>query len=200
VYVALGEFNTSTVNDCVYYPNYEAYNCAPPVQEIGIEWISKHPDWSPYRRPTSYQNDIAVIKLKHDVELTEFVYPICLPDKSLELRDGTKMVAAGWGITEFSRNSNVKLKVVLPKFPRGNCSIVFKLPLSESQICAGGVHGKDACRGDSGGPLMAIDKTKGVWYLIGIISLGNKDCGKQGIPGIYTYVPKYIDWILQKIK
>jgi len=62
-----------------------------------------------------------------------------------------------------------------------------------SMICAGNVAegGVDACQGDSGGPLVANDQ------LIGIVSWG-VGCARPKLPGVYTEVAYYSDWIKQK--
>ncbi|KAB7506142.1 Serine protease 56 [Armadillidium nasatum] len=65
----------------------------------------------------------------------------------------------------------------------------------KSNVCAGG--GKtDACQGDSGGPLVCCDDSKSFknCTLTGITSWGI-GCATPGIPGIYTEVAYYKDWI-----
>lgn len=52
-------------------------------------------------------------------------------------------------------------------------------------------------KGDSGGPLVYHHKETGTWVIIGIIASGF-ECGR-GIPGIYTRVSQYKDWIEQNI-
>jgi len=59
---------------------------------------------------------------------------------------------------------------------------------------AGGV---DACRGDSGGPLMCSDGT-GSYQVHGIVSWG-KQCGLPQQPGIYTRVWPFIEWITSHV-
>lgn len=71
------------------------------------------------------------------------------------------------------------------------------LDVNENQVCAGGENGKDACAGDSGGALMVQGK-KGIWYAEGVVSYGI-GCGKKGWPGVYTYIPNYVDWIKKVI-
>ncbi|EDS40922.1 coagulation factor XI [Culex quinquefasciatus] len=63
-----------------------------------------------------------------------------------------------------------------------------------SLICAGGRR-QDSCNGDSGSPLMFYDWKNGVWVLSGIVSIGRKDCGTVGSPGIYSSVVEYLPWI-----
>ena len=65
-------------------------------------------------------------------------------------------------------------------------------------ICAGYAEGgKDACDGDSGGPL-TIKLNDDRWVLVGIVSNGIK-CAEPNMPGVYTNVPYYVDWINQII-
>ncbi len=61
-------------------------------------------------------------------------------------------------------------------------------------ICAGGAD-KDACQGDSGGPLVCPDPlNRGGKCLAGAVSWG-VGCATEGIPGFYTNLRKYNDWI-----
>nr|CAD7457816.1 unnamed protein product [Timema tahoe] len=76
-------------------------------------------------------------------------------------------------------------------------------PLDQTQLCAGGNLGKDACRGDSGGPL--IDKRESPTtsqvqtYQLGIVSFGSIPCGSNKAPSVFTRVSEYLDWILDNI-
>ena len=64
-------------------------------------------------------------------------------------------------------------------------------------ICAGVPQGgKDACQGDSGGPLVVRDE-KGFFAQMGVVSLGI-GCGLPGLPGVYTRVSAFEEWIRQK--
>jgi secreted trypsin-like serine protease len=75
--------------------------------------------------------------------------------------------------------------------------------ISEAQICAGGEQGKDACRGDSGGPLMTLNYgMPSFWMLNGLVSYGPNCLEKTDTPrpSVYVNVEKYMDWIESEIK
>ena len=59
--------------------------------------------------------------------------------------------------------------------------------------------GKDACKGDSGGPLWSYlgssDETRRA-FLVGIVSRGS-GCAVYNSPGIYTRVRSFVKWIDQ---
>lgn len=114
------------------------------------------------------------------------------------------LFVAGWGQTESSSSSPVKLKIKLPIVSLNSCRNAFRqyrLSPDESQICAGGERDRDSCKGDSGGPLMNTVKNNNneQWYIEGIVSFGAR-CGSDGIPGIYTKVSSYVDWIHNNVR
>lgn len=53
-----------------------------------------------------------------------------------------------------------------------------------------------------GGPLMSrnLEDQLGYWYITGITSYGTINCGTDSIPGIYTKVSSYLEWILEKME
>lgn len=38
------------------------------------------------------------------------------------------------------------------------------------------------------------------WQAVGIVSYGPNACGKEGIPGVYTKVYDFIEWIYKNIE
>lgn len=93
----------------------------------------------------------------------------------------------------------------VPLVPNSECATLFQerlnVQLNDSQLCAGGVSGKDSCRGDSGGPLMVVDTavTHHNWFIVGIVSFGI-GCGVDGFPSVYTRVASYSQWIMDNLK
>jgi len=48
-------------------------------------------------------------------------------------------------------------------------------------------------QGDSGGPLMWPNGTQ--YYLVGVTSFGQKNCGGADFPGVYSRVTSFLEWI-----
>ncbi|GLH11257.1 Putative trypsin-like serine protease [Gryllus bimaculatus] len=107
------------------------------------------------------------------------------------------------------------LKVDLPLVPQDTCRRVFEpfnhsrvseaafaqaLPagIAGGMVCAGGAAGggRDACAGDSGGPLQAPLPAgpRCVHAVLGVTSFG-KGCARPGLPGVYARVAEFVPWI-----
>lgn len=101
--------------------------------------------------------------------------------------------------------SDIKLKVTVQGINNQTCAdaySAFNINITQKQLCAGKADMKDACDGDSGGPLMGFDESDRLnkaWYLAGVVSFGPEKCGTPGLTGVYSRVNQYIDWILSKI-
>lgn len=198
--VRLGEYDTQTSPDCIVDGNVIVV-CADDPITVGVEEQIVHENYRP--DSGNQQNDIALLRLTRDVPFTNYVKPICLPSN---VAIGQKLYVAGWGQTENATKSNVKLKVSLPFVENENCQNTYStagVKLGASQICAGGQKGKDSCRGDSGGPLMHLERTRedtGKWSVVGVVSFGPSPCGKLEWPGVYTKVSAFVPWILSKMR
>ena len=147
--------------------------------------------------------------------------PICLPFDHEETEDYVKttfdenldVFVAGWGATnEKGRNpADALQKLKVPIFKGDKCVDLYKnrggILDPQSQLCAGGEKGKDSCVGDSGSALMREEKqlkfgprTLYRYKLLAVVSFGPRLCGTSGIPGVYTRIRHYLDWILEKIE
>jgi len=199
--VRVGEYDLSKDEDC--FPG-STTDCAEPVQDFTDFEVIPHPE---YNRPERYQNDIALIKLSRDVEINDFVEPICLPfstEFNKEPKTQQMVDVAGWGaIDKFARKFPVVLQFVqVPIADQEHCNTLFKrqrVTVGEDQICAGGVKGKDSCAGDSGSALMMETfptEYDPRYVQIGVVSFGARRCASQGVPAVYARVANYLEWIL----
>ena len=68
--------------------------------------------------------------------------------------------------------------------------------LPDTILCASlEAGGKEACQGDTGGGLLQLRVgDQGAWTQEGIVSAGI-GCARRGVPGLYTRVSSYLDWI-----
>ncbi|XP_072394640.1 phenoloxidase-activating factor 1-like [Diabrotica undecimpunctata] len=196
-YVKLGEHDKTKEIDCD-----KDGNCNQKPIMAEIESFTFHEDYDPNDKTSP--NDIAIIRLNQRITYTDFIRPICLPEPNEGSVRDDELTTAGWGLTEHDAATNVKLKVEVPFRTRDECMTAFRsarLRLRDSQICAGGVDGKDSCKGDSGGPLMKRSLANPLqWYQEGIVSFGNNNCGTAGLPGIYTKVSSFLSWIHSRVK
>ncbi|XP_044742841.1 serine proteinase stubble-like [Chrysoperla carnea] len=190
-FVRLGELDFST--------NEEKSS---PV-DIKIERKIQHPD---YRQGVVY-NDIGLIILEQPVIFNKYIRPICLPSITDNDYTGEVLYLAGWGPDRKGGPPSSILKYATVEiFNNTYCNEIFdsanittrNVPkgIISTQICAGDKNGKkDACEGDSGGPLgMKRDDDRRI--VIGVISLGI-GCGYKNFPGVYTRVYSYVPWIEQ---
>lgn len=150
---------------------------------------------------TSFENDIALIRLETPAPFNEVIKPVILPSKSETHRDYTNLrsTSIGWGLTHDKTNPsildmssvlqavNLTVTTLEPclEFNDNEYNIVF---ITEKNICTSGYRAKGSCEGDSGSPLLYHGKQ------IGIVSIGPSQC-EACYPSVYTHVGKFLDWI-----
>lgn len=72
--------------------------------------------------------------------------------------------------------------------------------MTTAVICAGYLPGgKDACTGDSGGPLFIRGQTYAQDVLVGLTSFG-EGCAQKNVPAGYTNILQYAPWIKQRVQ
>ncbi|CAH4028735.1 unnamed protein product [Pieris brassicae] len=187
--VRLGEWDVN--HDVEFYPYIER----------DVISVHVHPQYY----AGTLDNDLAVLKLDHPVEWTKYphISPACLPDKYTDF-SGQRCWTTGWGKDAFGSNGkyqNILKEVDVPILSHGVCQqqlrqtrLGYNYELNPGFVCAGGEEGKDACKGDGGGPLVC--ERGGTWQLVGVVSWGI-GCGQPGVPGVYVKVAHYLDWISQ---
>ncbi|GBM50644.1 Clotting factor B [Araneus ventricosus] len=149
-------------------------------------------------------DDIAIIRLTQNLPRN---VASCLPEEDL-LAEGDNCTVLGWGQLSYGGWTSRVLQELhdLPVVGTDLCNAIFAtlprgrfpLGITENMICAGGFEegGRDACEGDSGGPLLR--GAEGLWTLVGVVSFGAR-CGDPGYPGVYTRVSAYFPWIIEYI-
>ncbi|XP_014367027.2 uncharacterized protein LOC106717643 isoform X1 [Papilio machaon] len=145
-----------------------------------------------------FRNDIALLRVDR-LQLHARLRPACLPPARAPPPAGTHCSVVGWGqLYEHERVFPDTLQEVeLPVISTAECRRRTRLlPLyrvTEDMFCAGYERGgRDACLGDSGGPLMCQEDGK--WYIYGVTSNGY-GCARANRPGVYTKVSNYIEWV-----
>ena len=183
--------------------------------KIESEKIVVDPDY--LAKGANSHSDIALIKLKEPIPDAK---PIQLANADLDkklLTPGATVTVTGWGAVWDPEDKNVlamlsqltagadlgdklnyplKLhQVEIQVMDNESCKTLFQG--SNTEIVDSGIFAlqpgsrKNACYGDSGGPLMASPKPR-TFVQVGIVSRG---CGNMDLPNIYTRVSSFSDWI-----
>ncbi|XP_012644984.1 prothrombin [Microcebus murinus] len=173
-----------------------------------LEKVYIHPR---YNWRENLDRDIALLKLKKPVTFSDYIHPVCLPDKETVARlfqAGYKGRVTGWGNRKEIWQSSIDevlpkvLQVVnLPIVERPVCKASTRIRITDNMFCAGYKPEErkrgDACEGDSGGPFVMKSPFNDRWYQIGIVSWG-EGCDRDGKYGFYTHVFRLKKWI-QKV-
>ncbi|XP_018802350.1 PREDICTED: uncharacterized protein LOC108977211 isoform X2 [Bactrocera latifrons] len=172
-----------------------------PYIERDVVSVHIHPEYY----AGTLDNDLAILKLDHPVDFTKnpHISPACLPDKFSDFT-GSRCWTTGWGKDAFGdhgKYQNILKEVDVPILSHHQCEsqlrqtrLGYSYKLNPGFVCAGGEEGKDACKGDGGGPLVC--ERNGIWNVVGVVSWGI-GCGQANVPGVYVRVSHYLDWIRQ---
>ncbi|CAG7723575.1 unnamed protein product [Allacma fusca] len=160
--------------------------------------LTMHPD---YQEKTKI-NDIAVLKLVNNITWSSRAQPACLGEEDNSGSEIINGIVAGWGLTKShgydNESPNELRKVEVPVWTRTDCVSFLKNNLrnyvggGEEQICAGR-SSRGPCDGDSGGALMIEEDEK--IQVVGIVSGRLEESCASGLPGLYTRVSRYTQWI-----
>ncbi|KYM83099.1 Chymotrypsin-like protease CTRL-1 [Atta colombica] len=137
-------------------------------------------------------NDIALIRMPHDIPFSKTVQPINLAYENSENFDDKSAFAIGWG--KYHTNSGVSTRLQYAALPiiKNTVCRQFWYQVTEKEVCTAPGLGRNACQGDSGGPLVVVEN--GMDIQIGIVSYGDAYC-PSNMPGVFTRVSSYISWI-----
>jgi len=168
-------------------------------QKFGIAKVIIHPGYKAF----SHKNDIALVKLSSSATLNDkTVIPACLPkakDPSI-YKGGSLVTISGWGKTETEDYPSQLRVAKVPLISQSRCRQCYRASqITDNMVCAGklGIGGLDACKGDSGGPMVNV--IDGKFTIIGVVSWGY-GCGRPDRPGVYMRVANYLPWIQQTVQ
>lgn len=160
--------------------------------------IIRHPQYD--NNTTDY--DFALIELTQNS-----TYPTVAINKE-ELQFGDDVASqvmssvAGWGEMSQAGVTNAAdllQKVDVPLVTATACNAAYDNQITDRMICAGYTEGKkDACFGDSGGPLTVVN-AQGETVLTGVVSWG-EGCARPNKYGVYSKVNAVADWIEQNAR
>ncbi|KAJ8951771.1 hypothetical protein NQ314_007645 [Rhamnusium bicolor] len=190
--IRVGEWDSVRPNVLYPYQNKKVYS------------VKIHPQ---YYSGALY-NDIAFLYLESPVTINEHVDVICLPPQ--EVVTDERCYSTGWGKDQFGKEGVYQVilkKIDLPLVPKDVCQEKLRqtrlgkdFELHRSFMCAGGEKGKDTCKGDGGSPLVCpIKGEEDRYYHAGIVAWGI-GCGENDIPGVYTDVAMFREWIDEQMK
>uniref|UniRef100_S4RVB8 Serine protease 1 n=1 Tax=Petromyzon marinus TaxID=7757 RepID=S4RVB8_PETMA len=147
-------------------------------------------------------NDIMLIKLSSPATLNQYAQAVPLPSSCVGT--GVMCTISGWGETQTSvgedtifknpinvgvRRNGCRLCVYITVLGKHSCRNSYPGDITNNMICLGYLEGgKDACKYDSGGPVVCNGQ------LQGIVSWG-RGCALPNSPGVYTKVCNYNSWI-----
>ncbi|XP_035185655.1 urokinase-type plasminogen activator isoform X2 [Oxyura jamaicensis] len=168
-------------------------------QVFMVDEIISHPDFTD--ETGGNENDIALVRIKtHSGQCaveSKYVRTVCLPERSLNLDDNTRCEIAGYGKQDYydiyyaQRLMSASVNLI----SQHKCITEYydSIRVTDNMVCAGdSLWATDACKGDSGGPMVC--EHNGRMTLYGIVSWGD-GCAKKNKPGVYTRVTKYLNWI-----
>lgn len=172
------------------------------VKEYKLAKVLRHGNFN----PENLRYDVALLKTLNEVELSDYIQPICLPVGSI-VENVKYGHVVGWGIGEGNVMKTVLQKATLGLVDEATClksnANLFSMLLSNdnSNFCAGNINETNVCEGDSGGGMFVYNKMNKQWQIRGIINAGARArsaeetlCGtKQFV--MFANVTYFIDWI-----
>lgn len=159
---------------------------------VSIADIINHPS---YTSASGSGYDVSLLKLSEPVEFPNdnTLAPACLPVDAHNTYENVDAIVTGWGLTSQGGSQATTLQeVTVPVISNEACSSSYS-SINPTMICAGlSEGGKDACMGDSGGPMVTLTGDR--YTLIGVVSWG-RGCALPGYPGVYARVTSVLSWI-----
>jgi hypothetical protein len=159
-------------------------------QRSKVTKVYIHPDYP----GTSYDNDIALMRLENPVSVASYATLNTSSTLSGNATVPRNVTVTGWGATLQGGSASPQLlQATFPVVDDETCSEAYRPPkykLTGNMLCAGLPKGGSApCKGDSGGPLVVA----GTAVQVGVVSWGG--CHDLQNYGVFTRVSNYFSWI-----
>lgn len=152
-----------------------------------------------------FNNDVALLYVNPPMRA-----PSVLLADSGPPEPGQDLAVMGWGASTVPVIKNGQLVasfpdrlyyVTLKTTTFSDCrtsymSLIPSTTVTDNMFCAAASE-KDTCNGDSGGPVV-FKAADGRWRQVGIVSFG-VSCASAAFPGVYTRVPRYVDWVVKRL-
>ncbi|XP_022166847.1 serine proteinase stubble-like [Myzus persicae] len=160
-----------------------------------LQTVIIHPKYNTH----AMEHDLALLRFDEPVKFQPNILPVCIPEDDSNF-EGLSAHITGWGTLYYGGLSpDVLQEVTVPIINNSVCETMFRAAgyvkkIPDTFICAGLKDGGyDACKGDSGGP-MVVQRRDNRWVVAGIIAWGMR-CGEPNSPGVYMRISKFTDWI-----
>jgi|TARA_B100001059_G_scaffold75643_1_gene73217 hypothetical protein len=173
--------------------------------KFGGHDLTKNSEWDTYQvkkfimhedyNSSNADNDIALLELEGPVTN---ITPVKLADEDIRNSLSNKVLRVlGWGYTGGSPTNKLQ-ELDVPYISQSYCEYIWGRngnDITDGMLCAGYLEegGKDACSGDSGGPLLA--KFNNEWVQVGIVSWSTDPCALPNFSEVYADVANYERWL-----
>lgn len=186
--------------DTAHIHRYDFKDSTDVYIEMDPVFIDVHPDFN----PTTFEADFAIVVLQNPIPSAQTV--LLNTDSSIPTV-GDELMVLGWGAINISDHTNTIYPSRLQKarinyITNEECEqaqvldeTLYSGEIFDSMLCATS-PGIDACRGDSGGPLLRQDVLQGEDIQVGIVSWGR---GCALYPGVYSRISDGYDWIREQV-
>lgn len=186
--------------DTAHIHQYDFKDNTDVYTEMDPTFIHVHPDFN----PTTFQADFSVVGLSKPVPSPQIV--VLNTDTNIPSAHDP-LVVIGWGATNISDPSNTIYPNRLQQarinyMTNEECEkaevqgqTLYSGEIYSNMLCATS-PGVDACRGDSGGPLIVQGAVEGQDLQVGIVSWGR---GCALYPGVYSRISDGYVWIRQQV-
>mmetsp|Transcript_11839 Transcript_11839/g.23580 ORF Transcript_11839/g.23580 Transcript_11839/m.23580 type:complete len:566 (+) Transcript_11839:111-1808(+) len=148
-----------------------------------------------YSGQPDHDNDFMIVVLSKSASTP----PVCLADASTELNIDNDMTVIGFGKLENGSSPLNLQETDVQYITNDDCFMRYSKQylISDNMMCATSEVRKDACKGDSGGPLIKLGRNSAEDVALGVVSWG-LGCGTN--PGVYSRIAAQRDWIISMVR